>query len=58
MYGAQPGGSNSLIYCVINIFVNFQMESLIKEMQDPDHGVRVKSQKLFLSIIPSAFTGK
>lgn len=34
------------------------MESLIKEMQDPDHGVKVRTQKLFLSVIPSAFTGK
>lgn len=38
--------------------VYFQMESLIKEMQDPETGVPVKSQKLFLSFIPSAFTGK
>lgn len=34
------------------------MESLIKEMQDPENGVPVRSQKLFLSVIPSAFTGK
>lgn len=34
------------------------MESLIKEMQDPETGVPVRSQKLFLSIIPSAFMGK
>uniref|UniRef100_A0A2A4K0F3 RGS domain-containing protein n=1 Tax=Heliothis virescens TaxID=7102 RepID=A0A2A4K0F3_HELVI len=34
-----------------------KMESLIKEMQDPDGGVPVRCQKLFLSIIPSAFMG-
>lgn len=34
------------------------MESLIREMQDPDTGVPVKSQKLFLTVIPSAFMGK
>ncbi|CAH0721802.1 unnamed protein product, partial [Brenthis ino] len=34
-----------------------KMESLIKEMQDPETGVPVRSQKLFLSIIPSAFMG-
>lgn len=34
------------------------MESLIKEVQDPETGVPVKSQKLFLTFIPSAFMGK
>ncbi|XP_052757371.1 uncharacterized protein LOC113517538 isoform X2 [Galleria mellonella] len=34
-----------------------KMESLIKEMQDPESGVPVRSQKLFLSVIPSAFMG-
>ncbi|XP_068629419.1 uncharacterized protein [Battus philenor] len=34
-----------------------RMESLIKEMQDPETGVPVKCQKLFLSIIPSSFMG-
>lgn len=34
------------------------MENLIKEMQDPETGVPVRSQKLFLSVIPSAFMGK
>lgn len=42
----------------INCNVVFQMESLIREMQDPDTGVPVKSQKLFLTVIPSAFMGK
>ncbi|XP_061383204.1 uncharacterized protein LOC116767225 isoform X2 [Danaus plexippus] len=32
-----------------------KMESLIKEMQDPDTGVPVRSQKLFLTYVPSAF---
>jgi hypothetical protein len=40
------------------LFLNdFQMESLIKEMQDPEHGVPVRSQKLFLSSVPAAFAG-
>ncbi|XP_049867423.1 uncharacterized protein LOC126367750 isoform X2 [Pectinophora gossypiella] len=34
-----------------------KMETLIKEMQDPETGVPVRSQKLFLSVIPSAFMG-
>ncbi|XP_063378339.1 regulator of G-protein signaling 9 [Cydia fagiglandana] len=34
-----------------------KMESLIKEMQDPETGVPVRSQKLFLTYIPSAFMG-
>lgn len=34
------------------------MESLIKEMQDPETGVPVRSQKLFLTYIPCAFMGK
>lgn len=34
------------------------MESLVREMQDPDLGVPVRSQKLFLTSIPSAFMGK
>ncbi|KAI8434794.1 hypothetical protein MSG28_003306 [Choristoneura fumiferana] len=36
-------------------YVYFQMESLIKEMQDPETGVPVRSQKLFLTYIPCAF---
>lgn len=35
-----------------------QMESLVQEMQDPDTGVPVRSQKQFLTSIPAAFTGK
>ncbi|XP_075969775.1 uncharacterized protein LOC142972485 isoform X2 [Anticarsia gemmatalis] len=34
-----------------------KMESLIQEMQDGESGVPVRSQKLFLSVIPSAFMG-
>ena len=30
----------------------------MQEMQDPDTGVPVRSQKQFLTSIPSAFTGK
>lgn len=33
------------------------MEGLVREMKDEDTGVRVKSQKLFLTSIPSAFAG-
>ncbi|XP_035704425.1 regulator of G-protein signaling 7 isoform X2 [Folsomia candida] len=34
-----------------------KMESLIKEMQDEETGVPVRSQKVFLSSIPAAFAG-
>lgn len=34
------------------------MEALVKQMQDPDTGVPVRSQKIFLTSIPSAFIGK
>lgn len=34
------------------------MEGLVREMQDPENGVPVRSQKLFLTSIPSAFMGK
>lgn len=33
------------------------MENLIKEMQDPETGVPVRSQKVFLTSIPAAFAG-
>lgn len=33
------------------------MEGLVREMKDEETGVRVKSQKLFLTSIPSAFAG-
>lgn len=36
----------------------FQMEGLVREMQDPETGVPVRSQKQFLTSIPSAFMGK
>lgn len=35
-----------------------KMESLVREMQHPDTGVPVRSQKLFLTSIPSAFLGE
>ena len=35
-----------------------QMESLVREMQSSETGVPVRSQKLFLTTIPSAFTGE
>lgn len=33
------------------------MESLVREMQDSETGVPVRSQKMFLTFIPSAFMG-
>lgn len=35
-----------------------QMERLVTEMQHDEIGVPVRSQKLFLTSIPSAFMGK
>lgn len=35
-----------------------QMEKLVQEMQQPKSGVPVRSQKTFLTFIPSVFTGK
>ena len=34
------------------------MENLVREMQDGETGVPVRSQKLFLTSIPSAFMGE
>jgi len=34
-----------------------KLEKLVQEMQDPIHGVPVRSQKLFLTSIPAAFMG-
>ncbi|KAK2588003.1 hypothetical protein KPH14_004078 [Odynerus spinipes] len=34
-----------------------KMEGLVREMQDPQNGVPVRSQKQFLTSIPSAFMG-
>ena len=36
----------------------FQLENLVREMQDLEHGVPVRSQKLFLTSIPAAFMGQ
>ncbi|XP_043471223.1 uncharacterized protein LOC122504265 isoform X3 [Leptopilina heterotoma] len=35
-----------------------KMEGLVREMQDPENGVPVRSQKQFLTSIPSAFMGE
>ncbi|XP_011866638.1 PREDICTED: regulator of G-protein signaling 7 isoform X1 [Vollenhovia emeryi] len=35
-----------------------KMEGLVREMQDPESGVPVRSQKQFLTSIPSAFMGE
>ena len=34
------------------------MENIVKAMQHPQTGVPVRSQKLFLTTIPNAFTGQ
>ncbi|KAM7349593.1 uncharacterized protein ACRADG_008463 isoform 2-T2 [Cochliomyia hominivorax] len=34
-----------------------KMEALVREMQDPEHGVPVRQQKMFLTSIPYAFMG-
>lgn len=34
------------------------MEHLVKAMQDPKTGIPVKTQKIFLTTIPNAFTGE
>uniref|UniRef100_A0A0K8SJH4 Regulator of G-protein signaling 7 n=1 Tax=Lygus hesperus TaxID=30085 RepID=A0A0K8SJH4_LYGHE len=34
-----------------------KMEALVKQMQDPETGVPVRSQKIFLTSVPSAFIG-
>ncbi|XP_061386204.1 uncharacterized protein LOC133321125, partial [Musca vetustissima] len=42
----------------IKVFLSFfQMEALVREMQDPEHGVPVRQQKMFLTSIPYAFMG-
>ncbi|XP_077299876.1 uncharacterized protein LOC143920792 isoform X2 [Arctopsyche grandis] len=38
-------------------FVFDKMEALAREMQDPENGVPVRSQKIFLTSVPSAFMG-
>lgn len=35
-----------------------QLENLVREMQDTEHGVPVRSQKLFFTDIPAAFMGE
>jgi regulator of G-protein signaling len=35
----------------------FQLENILREMQDAETGVPVRSQKLFLTSIPAAFMG-
>lgn len=41
-----------------NQIVYRKMETLIKQMLDPDEGVPIKTVKSFLSKIPSVFTGQ
>lgn len=43
---------------LISFILYLQMEGLVREMQDADNGVPVRSQKIFLTSIPSAFMGK
>ncbi len=40
----------------MNMFL-FQLENILREMQDAETGVPVRSQKLFLTSIPAAFMG-
>ena len=48
------------MYCIIIVadVMMFQLENLVREMQDLEHGVPVRSQKLFLTSIPAAFMGE
>jgi len=41
----------------MNMFL-FQLENILREMQDAETGVPVRSQKLFLTSIPAAFMGR
>lgn len=36
----------------------FQLEQLVRDMQDDERGVPVRSQKMFLTSIPAAFMGE
>uniref|UniRef100_A0A182QRC7 RGS domain-containing protein n=1 Tax=Anopheles farauti TaxID=69004 RepID=A0A182QRC7_9DIPT len=51
LLASASGGSNSTVATPSG------MESLVREMQDAENGVPVRSQKLFLTSIPSAFMG-
>nr|CAD7429667.1 unnamed protein product [Timema monikensis] len=44
--------------CFYILNVSATMEGLVREMQDHETGVPVRSQKLFLTSIPSAFMGE
>ena len=39
-------------------YIFLQLENLVREMQDTEHGVPVRSQKLFFTDIPAAFMGE
>ena len=53
-----------ILFCTFTVIfsqlnsLKFQMEALVREMQDPETGIPIRSQKLFLTSIPSAFMGE
>jgi len=51
---AEPPGQQPK---VLRPAVFSKLENLVREMQDSEHGVPVRSQKLFLTSIPAAFMG-
>ena len=47
----------SNLFALTPIFC-FQLEQLVRDMQDDERGVPVRSQKMFLTSIPAAFMGE
>ena len=45
-------------YNYLYIIITLQLESLVREMQDSEHGVPVRDQKGFITSIPAAFMGE